>query len=351
MHAHGSEPIRALEGTALDEKRNAKQPTTSVIVVNWNGKNHLADCLSALQGQTLPPDEIIVVDNGSTDGSIEFLRQCHGIKVLALDANRGFAGGNIAGLELASGDYVVLLNNDTKALPTWLESMVKCAGAYEDVGIVASVMTDWSGTIVDTAGDGCTVSGRGFKRFSSVKVANDIASEYVFGACAGAALYKRDMIGQVGFLDERFYMNAEDTDLAFRANLQGWRSFVCAEAVVRHKISASQGVYSKQAVYYAARNHIWLMFKCMPAPLFYKYLPSTVVHYLSSVGFFAIRGGLLALLRGYWAGFQGLRSFASDRDRIQQTRRLTLNELEHRLELVSTVLLRRVLGLRKGAIK
>ena len=146
-----------------DESCNMR---TSIIIVNWNGKHHLEVCLPALNAQTLPPDEVIVVDNGSTDASIDYLKWHHPqARVVVLKENRGFAGGNVAGLDVASGDYIVLLNNDTKPDRAWLENLVACCDSHPDVGLVASHITDWDGATTDSAGDGCRVTGRGFQMY------------------------------------------------------------------------------------------------------------------------------------------------------------------------------------------
>ena len=137
--------------------------TVSVIIVNWNGRRHLEICLPVLYAQTRPADEIIVVDNGSSDDSAAFVRAHHPEVILVeTGENRGFSGGNIAGYARATGDYVVLLNNDTKPLPGFLEALIKSADARADVGVVAALMTDWEGHVIDTAGDGCSVTGRGY---------------------------------------------------------------------------------------------------------------------------------------------------------------------------------------------
>jgi GT2 family glycosyltransferase len=305
--------------------------SVSVIIVNWNGREHLATCLPAVIGQTVPPREVIVVDNGSTDGSLELLRQFPTVRTVALTENRGFAGGNAAGYAVASGEYVVLLNNDTLPSPTWLEELIHCAEEHPDTGIVASVMTTWDGERVDTAGDGCTVSGRGYKLLEHRPVKAARTSGYVFSGCAGAVLYKREMLRETGFFDERFFMNGEDTDLAFRANLLGWRARVCATSLVRHRVGGSLTTHSSSAVFYSARNHIWLYYKCMPRPLLLKYLPALVAHQLFYLAYFVRKGQAFPFLRGLVAAVRGLGQFRPDRVALQSRRKVGLEELESRL--------------------
>jgi GT2 family glycosyltransferase len=315
--------------------------TVSIIIVNWNGQQHLQHCLPALLAQSQQADEIIVVDNASHDESVDFLKTFPQVTTLQLEENLGFTGGNIAGYKEATGDYIVLLNNDTKPEPTWLEQLVNCADNLPEVGIVASYLTDWEGQTIDCAGDGCTVTGRGFKHHLNEKT-HMLASGYVFSACAGAALYKREMLEEIGFLDERFFMNAEDTDLAFRAQLRGWKVYFCAEAVVRHRIGASQGIYSPGSVYYSSRNHLWLYFKCLPKNLAIKYAASFLIHFILSLVFLARRKQLRPYIVGTRDAIKKLPSFLPDRKAIQNSRKISNRELEKQLELLHVVLLKRL---------
>lgn len=313
--------------TVIDTKS-----TVAIIIVNWNGVHHLRELLPAMASQTRAPDEIIVVDNASTDGSLDFIQATPGVKLIALPSNRGFAGGNVAGLESTKCDYVVLLNNDTLPAPGWLAALTRCADDCSDVGIVASVMTTWDGNQIDTAGDGCTVTGRGFKLKEGKPVDTLTGPSYVFSGCAGAALYKRQMLLEIGFLDERFFLNGEDTDLAFRANLLGWRAIVCTAALVRHRVSGSLGQHSDKAVFFSARNHIWLFYKCMPQRLMVKYLPALILHQLIYLVHFLRIGRGQAFLRGLLAAIGGLGQFRLDRRDLQARRKISIADLESRLE-------------------
>lgn len=306
--------------------------SVTVIIVNWNGERHLAQCLPAVIGQSVPPDEIIVVDNGSTDGSLDLLERFPSVRAVQLPENRGFAGGNKAGYELATGEYIVLLNNDTLPGASWLTELIRCADKYPDAGIVASVMTTWDGSKIDTAGDGCTVTGRGFKLQEDHPVDSLAEPHYVFSGCAGAVLYKRQMLLETGFLDERFFLNGEDTDLAFRANLLGWRAVVCTSSLVRHRVSGSLGRHSETAVFYSARNHIWLYYKCMPGLLALKYLPVLLLHQILYLLHFLRIGRGVAFLRGLAAAATGLGHFRADRSDLQARRRISVADLESRLE-------------------
>ncbi len=308
---------------------------TAIIVLNWNGRSHLEPCLAALAVQTCRAREVIVVDNGSTDDSVAWLRDQTSlpVRLVALDENRGFAGGNAAGLAVvAQGiEFVVLLNNDTAPEPGWLEALVKAAEADGRRGAIASLLVDWTGSVIDSAGIGLRVTGRGYQRQRRMPRSAAMPSGPVFGACAGAALYRRTMLDEVGFLDERFFMNGEDTDLSFRARLAGWEVWYCAEAVVRHRVSASQGAGSASSVYFNERNWIWSVIKCMPAGLWWKYSWLQMFELPARGGFFLLQGRFGPWLRGILVGVAGAWEFRSDRRRIQGRRRIRARDLDRML--------------------
>jgi GT2 family glycosyltransferase len=309
-----------------------QRSAVAVIVLNWNGAAHLRLCLAALAAQIWHDFELIVVDNGSSDNSVAWLREqkVQAARVVALGENRGFAGGNAAGMPVVSAEaeFVVLLNNDTAPEPNWLAALVAAAQADIRRGAVASLMVDWSGESIDSAGDGIRVTGRGYQRFHGHRRNEAPASGPVFSACAGAALYRRAMLDEVGFLDERFFMNGEDTDFCFRARLAGWEVWYCAGAVVRHRVSASQVAGSAASVYFNERNRIWSVVKCMPAGLFWKYAWVHVLELPARGWFYLRRGRFSAWLRGVLAGVYGSGPFWRARCKIQAQRRVASREIE-----------------------
>lgn len=315
-------------------RRHDTDNAVVVIVLNWNGRAHLEQCLAALAVQTRRDFDLVVVDNGSTDDSVCWLRAqtIMPVKIVETGRNLGFAGGNIAGLNAVSSsvEFVVLLNNDTAPEPNWLAALVGAA-AEPKRGIVASLLVDWAGSVIDSAGIGLRVTGRGYQRQRRMPRSAAMRSGPVFGACAGAALYRRTMLDEVGFLDERFFMNGEDTDLSFRARLAGWEVWYCAEAVVRHRVSASQGAGSALSVYFNERNWIWSVMKCMPAGLWLKYSWLQMFELPARGGFFLLQGRFGPWLRGLVAGVAGAWMLRSDRRRIQGQRRIRARDLDRML--------------------
>jgi GT2 family glycosyltransferase len=251
----------------------------SVIIVNWNGLHHLKDCLDALRGQSLQSFEVILVDNGSTDGSAEFVDvQYPEVKVIHLPSNRGFCGGNNAGLSSARGRYIALLNNDTAPDPAWLSEAVGALESNPQAGFIASQMRLFDRpNLIDTAGDLYFRTGYPGKRGWLMPTSSVAASAWVFGACAGAAVYRRSLIDDVGLFDEDFFCCMEDVDLSFRAQLAGYRCLYVSSAIVYHKVGGTLATRSTAYQRWSHRNHWYTLIKNLPGMLWIRYLPSIVL--------------------------------------------------------------------------
>ena len=246
--------------------------SVSVVIPNWNGAHHLPTCLDSLRRQTATDIQVIVVDNGSTDGSLELLqRRYPEVEVLPLEKNEGFARACNAGMQAASGAFVILLNNDTEVDPRWVQEVLAAFDRHPEAGMVASKMLlfDRRDTF-HTAGDFYRVDGgpgnRGVWQRDEGQYDDE---EYVFGACGGSAAYRRAMLERVGLLDEAFYYSCEDVDLAWRAQLAGWRCIYAPRAVVYHKLSATGG--GSTASFYDGRNTIYLLIKDYPGDLWKRH--------------------------------------------------------------------------------
>ncbi len=278
-------------------------PAASVIILNYNGKEVIGDCLASVSRQVFRDYEVIVVDNGSTDGSDRIVREILDGPVFSgratfvpLKKNLGFPGGNAEGLKKARGTYIVLLNNDTEPDPLWLKELVLAAQTHPAAGIVASKLVDWKTGRIDSAGDGYTTTLKGFKRGEGeVDRGQYDRMAFVFGACAGAVLYKREVLDRIGFLDEDFFLIHEDTDLNFRAHLAGWKVLYTPTALVRHKVRSTIGAMSEKAVYYTLRNSELMRLKNIPLPVFLLYLPEFLIGTVTEFIYFALKHGHLKL--------------------------------------------------------
>lgn len=252
--------------------------TVSLIIVNYNGLHLLKECLESLRLQTFRDFEIIVVDNASRDGSGEYIASNFPeIKFISLPRNIGFAGANNEGLKQAEGEFIALLNNDAEADRDWLRNLADAMSRNPAVGICASKMLVYGTEVIDSAGDGFATNLKGFKRGEGQPADQYAKEECVFGACAGAALYRKKMLDEIGFFDESFFLLHEDTDLNLRAQLAGWRVLYVPSALVFHKVRSSIGNMSDLAVYYSLRNSEFVRIKNIPLMMFLRCLPLYVV--------------------------------------------------------------------------
>ncbi len=258
----------------------------SVVIVNWNGCHLLAECLQALKQQDHAIYELWVVDNGSDDGSLEFLNsyQWDLLKVISLPENKGFAGGNNVAISQAQGDIIALLNNDAMADPSWLSQAVK-GFSNEQVGMVASrVVRYHERHIIDKVGhlmypDGLN-RGRGTGCPNDHRWDHDDETLWPDGC---AALYRRSMLQEIGLLDEDFFLYGEDAELGMRARWAGYTCRYRSKAIVYHKHSASLGKFSPNKVFYVERNRIWLMFKTFPWSMILRSPWHTAIRHLLNV--------------------------------------------------------------------
>ncbi len=300
------------------------QPLTSIVLVNWNGARHLPVCLNSLRAQTVSDFEIILVDNHSHDESLGLMARDYAeVKVIALQENRGFAGGSNAGIRAARGSIIVLLNNDTEADPHWLESIVAAFERHPEAGLVASKMKlfDRRDTF-HTAGDTYRLDGLpGNRGVWEVDRGQYDREEYVFSACGGTAAYRRSALDQIGLLDEDFFFSCEDVDLAWRAQLAGWKCVYAPSAVVYHKLSATGG--GSTASFYDGRNFIYLIAKDYPSSLWKRYR-GLIIRKQGSLFIEALRAwrgvAARARMRGMLAGFIGLPRMLRKRRTIQASR-------------------------------
>ncbi len=270
-------------------------PLVSVIIVTWNSAPYLSRCLDALAVQNFKDFEIVLVDNGSTDGCVDAVETrwpALRIRVERLSKNKGFAVANNLGAHLARGQWLVLLNSDAFPEPRWLETLLVAAGKNPDFSFFASrQIQDDAHDYLDGAGDSCHISGMAWRRFAGWPAARfGLESAEVFSACAAAALYSRQAFLVAGGFDEDFFTYYEDVDLGFRLRLLGLRCLYVPEAVVNHVGSAAVGVRSDFALYHWQRNYIWSFVQNMPAALLWGALPAHLLANLIHILYYGFKG-------------------------------------------------------------
>ncbi len=242
-------------------------PQVTVVVVTWQGRELLGACLASLRAQTLA-HQVVVVDNGSTDGTVGWLGREHPeVRVLALPGNTGFAGGVAAALGVVDTRFVALLNNDAVARPDWLAAAVGCLVRRPEAAAVTSrmLLADGSGR-VNNAGVVLLATGYGADR----GLGDPDGAEYavparVFGASGGAAVFRTLAVKAVGGVDPAWFMYYEDTDLSWRLRLAGWEVLYCPAAVVQHEHAASSDVRSAGFAFHNERNRLLTLARNAPA--------------------------------------------------------------------------------------
>lgn len=275
-------------------------PLVSVIVPHLRGSDLLVACLNSLRAQTCQNLEVILVDNGSTDGSLELVRQRYQeVRVLALGENRGFAAACNRGVEAARGDLLWFLNDDARAATDCLDHLLQAARRFADAGSFAPRMLRATQPgVVDNRGIGFSVFGAGYQLGAGEDDDASVTEPYlVFGASGGAALYRRSVLETVGGFDEDFLSHNEDTDLAFRAQLAGYPCWHVPRAVVYHVGAATTPASSDETVYRVQRNMELTFWQNMPGALLVKYGLPHLAYSLAWLLYLALRGHGLAALR------------------------------------------------------
>lgn len=308
-----------------------KSALASVIIPNWNGAHLLPCCLDALRRQTFRAFETVVIDNGSTDASPEVLAGYPEVTVVRLPENRFFAGAVNEGIRRTSAPFVVLLNNDTEPEPEWLERLIGGLEQHPEAGMAASKLLLFDRrNVLHSAGDSYGLDGvprnRGVWEEDQGQYDGDL---WVFSACGGAAAYRRSMLDAIGLFDEDLVAYCEDVDLAFRAQLAGYRCLFVPSARVYHKLSATGG--GAFASYYCGRNFLAVLAKDLPGSLLVRHWPAILAVQLGFLwqSLHHLREpAARARLAGQLAGLRVLPRMWSKRSQVFALRRVTDDVLE-----------------------
>ena len=302
----------------------AEMDLVTVIIVNWNGRDLLPDCLKSLREQKFSRFRTILVDNGSSDGSVDWVRRRHPeVGIIPLSTNTGFCVANNIGFGEVKTRYVALLNNDAIAHPMWLQNLVDALETHGQAGFAASkILYHANPEIIDRAGDGYTSAGVGLLRGRGMQAATYHKPEWIFGACAAAALYRKAMIDDIGFFDEDFFLICEDVDLSFRAQLNGYRCLYVPDAAVYHKPSSTIVRDSDISIYYGHRNLEWVYFKNMPSGLIVKTLFLHMVYNIGSILYFTSKGNLKSIIKAKSDALKQMRIILKKRQDIQKRKQV-----------------------------
>lgn len=330
-------------------KRGAENggPLLSVIIVNWNGLRFLNKNLSSIFAQTFKGFEVVFVDNGSKDSSVEYVRRFYPDTVIIENgSNLGFAKANNIGIARSRGKYILTLNNDTELEKDFFERLVEAAEATgEKTGMWApKILSIEKRSVIDSVGglliypDGLA-KGRGRLEEDSRRL-DAKKDAFIPSACAG--LYRKKMLDEVGGFDEDFFAYCEDTDLGLRARLYGWEAASVPGAVVYHHYSGTGGRYSALKAYLVERNRLWVAVKNLPLRFLVKGFFYTKWRYAVQVyGILSGKGAgarfsedfsklelLKVLVKAYIDAFKGMPKMLGKRAVIQRGRRASNSEIK-----------------------
>lgn len=245
----------------------------SVIIPNWNGEQLLKDCLTSLTNQTFKDFEIILVDNGSEDNSINYVNNNFpDVKIILLLKNYGFSKAINEGVKKSKAKYVVFLNNDTEVDKEWLNNLIKCAKLHpEAISINSKILNFYNRKKIDGIGILINEVGQAKSIGWSEEDKGQYKKEmYIFGATGGASLFVRDDFIKVGMFDESYFMYSEEVDFAFRAQFLKYKSIHCPKAIVYHKHKTSANRRPQFIEYWQFRNMYITIIKDFPMSILLK---------------------------------------------------------------------------------
>lgn len=309
----------------------------SVVIPNWNGKRFLAGCLDSLGRQSYKNVEVIIVDNGSKDGSVEFLESSYAhVRLLRYEQNTGFSVAVNWGIREAKGEFVALLNNDTIVDENWLSELVKAMREHPEIGSAGCKMLAYDDhKLLDGAGDGYRRGGlpgrighreRDIGRFDRPR--------YILGACGGAAIYRHQLFEEIGYLDEDYFAYLEDVDFGLRAQSAGYKCYYVPMAIVYHLGCGTTGSgYSPLVVRLSSQNNLNTIVKNIPTPLLIKFLPEIIYWQLYYLAVCTVRGGQVIP----W--FQGMIKAVRMLPKMLEKRRQNLSKRKVSLEYFEMIIL------------
>lgn len=313
--------------TPFEDKddRTGPRPWVSIIVVNYNAGDFLQKALDKVAEQTDTDYELILVDNASTDGSLDGLKTDHikNFKLLALDQNTGFAKGNNLAAKHARGEWIALLNPDTEAKPDWLAAFKTATQTHPDTKMFAGATINTSNPeIMDGAGDCYHFLGVPWRGGYSRPVSEMPGIGECFSACGASALIHRDTFLEIGGFDERFFCYCEDVDLGFRLRLEGERCLFWPSAAIYHYGSGTTSVASAFSVRHGTRNRLWTFIKNMPPLGLFILLPLHILLSFALIARAFMKGRGKPTLLGFIDGLKGLGPVWKDRKQVQARRKL-----------------------------
>lgn len=285
-----------------------KASEVTIIIPNYNGRQLLKNCIKTLESQTCQNFKVLIVDNGSTDNSVDVTSEILDMEIIALSENTGFCGAVNTGIRHTKTPYFILLNNDTEAEPEFVEALLDNIKQSDRIFSCGAMMIDYHNReLIDNAGDYYTALGWAAARAKGRKVCDYETEQEVFSCCGGASIYRTDAARELGLFDEQHFAYLEDVDIGYRARIHGYRNYYVPQAKVYHVGSATTGTrYNEKKVFLAARNSMYLIYKNMPLLQMVLNLPLILAGILVKLLFFMKKGFAGEYLKGIGAGLSGI---------------------------------------------
>lgn len=308
-------------------------PSVTFVVVNWNGKHLLEQCIPSLQSQTFTDFEILVVDNGSTDGSLAYLQSISSVRAISLPENQGFAGPNNVAFRQAAGRWIATINNDLTLDPQWLKLLVEAIEQDPKCfAVQGKILKELDPGKIDTCGLGIRPCGAA-RNLAHNQDAQSIAEpREIFTVSAGAALYSKSVIEDLGFFDESYFAYYEDLDLGWRARVKGFSCKLIPKAIAYHKVHGTSGTLKNDQLWYLSeRNRLRTMIKNLPVRAYLCHPFRILIDELRYLDMIRKKAGVRTIMRARSAAFGELRQLW--RKRPPELKQLGAREWEHWLSL------------------
>lgn len=303
------------------------KPLVSVIVLNYNGKDFIPGCLESLRRQSFRPYEVVVVDNASADGSAELVkRRFPWARLVRNSRNLGFATGNNIGVRAARGKYVVLLNYDTVADRNFIKELV--AAIERDSSVAAAqakiLLFEKEQRLINTSGTVVHYLGFGWCGDYRARDRGQLTEKEIAAPSGAAVMFKKDIYERVGGLDDDFFLYHEDTDIAWRLRLRGYKTVLAPKAVVRHKYSFGR---TATKFYFVERNRLVMLLKNYSTRTLLVLLPALLLVELAIFAYSVMDWWFVLKLRGWWWILANIPLILRKRAAVQAERKLPDSEL------------------------
>lgn len=303
----------------------------SIVIPNYNGMGYLKDCLDSLEVQSMRDFETILVDNGSEDESVSFVRERYPkVRIKRLEKNYGFCRAVNEGIRMSTSPYVILLNNDTRAdiqlVQKLLAEIKKYPGCFS---VQAKVVMMSSPDKMDDAGDFYCALGWAFAEGKGKPETDYQKSRRIFASCAAAAIYRKSVFKETGLFDERHFAYLEDVDMGYRARISGYENRFAADAVVYHHGSGTTGsVYNEFKIRYSSRNNVYVIYKNMPVLQIVLNLPLLALGFIIKGVFFSVKGYGGEYVKGVFYGLRTANKCRKVRFKTKNIRNYLIIQLE-----------------------